>query len=318
MTHTKVKLTHISLKALESGHIYSYPIYYKNTNNMFKTLVSANEKYGNEVLDTIKALKIRDAYVLTKDHNQYETDTQEYMSKLIYDDSVSVEKKSKMLQEMAADTMNELFLGDLNTDKIERTSALLNDTISLVFNDKSAIKAMMGVTSYDYYTYTHSVNVSIYAVGFASYLKFPQKDIHTIGMAAILHDLGKKDIPTEIVNKKGKLTDEEFTIMKNHSSYSVRILKEMGNTDALMLDIIEQHHEKLDGSGYPYGLKADEIHFFSQIISICDIFDALTTKRSYKNALQSYDALTIMYHNMSNELNLKLLKKFINFMNEKV
>ncbi len=318
MAYKKVRLNHISLKALESGHTYNYSIYYKNEENIFKVLIMMNTGFTTETKDTIKTLNIQDAYVLTKNHKQYEKDTQEYLSRLIYDDKISAKIKSQIIHEMASDTINELFLGDLNTDRIERASELVNDTITLILNDKSAIKAMMGVTSYDYYTYTHSVNVSIYAVGFASYLNLKQDDIHTIGMAAILHDIGKKDIPTEIVNKKGKLTDEEFTIMKNHPSYSVKILKKLGETDELMLDIIEQHHEKLDGSGYPYGLKEKDIHLFSQIISIADIFDALTTKRSYKDALNSYKALVIMESHMQNELNKKLLKKFVNFMNEKI
>jgi len=318
MAYKKVRLNHISLKALESGHTYNYSIYYKNEENIFKVLIMMNTGFTTETKDTIKTLNIQDAYVLTKNHKQYEKDTQEYLSRLIYDDKISAKIKSQIIHEMASDTINELFLGDLNTDRIERASELVNDTITLILNDKSAIKAMMGVTSYDYYTYTHSVNVSIYAVGFASYLNLKQDDIHTIGMAAILHDIGKKDIPTEIVNKKGKLTDEEFTIMKNHPSYSVKILKKLGETDKLMLDIIEQHHEKLDGSGYPYGLKEKDIHLFSQIISIADIFDALTTKRSYKDALNSYKALVIMESHMQNELNKKLLKKFVNFMNEKI
>jgi len=318
MAYKKVRLNHISLKALESGRTYNYPIYYKNKENIFKVLIAIDTRFTNETEEKIETLNIRDVYVLTKNHKQYEKDTQEYLSKLIYDDKITNKLKSQIIHEMASDTINELFLGELNTDKIERSSELVNDTINLILNDKSAVKAMLGVTSYDYYTYTHCVNVSIYAVGFAAYLNLDKKDIYTIGMAAILHDIGKKDIPNEIVNKNGKLTDDEFKTMQNHPSYGVKILKALGETDKLMLDIIEQHHEKLDGSGYPYGLKDKEIHLFSQIITIADIFDALTTKRSYKDALNSYRALVIMESQMTKELNKKLFKKFINFMNEKI
>ncbi len=318
MAYKKVRLNHISLKALESGRTYNYPIYYKNKENIFKVLIAIDTSFTNETEEKIETLNIRDVYVLTKNHKQYEKDTQEYLSKLIYDDKITNKLKSQIIHEMASDTINELFLGELNTDKIERSSELVNDTINLILNDKSAVKAMLGVTSYDYYTYTHCVNVSIYAVGFAAYLNLDKKDIYTIGMAAILHDIGKKDIPNEIVNKNGKLTDDEFKTMQNHPSYGVKILKALGETDKLMLDIIEQHHEKLDGSGYPYGLKDKEIHLFSQIITIADIFDALTTKRSYKDALNSYRALVIMESQMTKELNKKLFKKFINFMNEKI
>ena len=318
MAYKKVKLNHISLKALEDSYTYCYNIYYKNNDNIFKVLIAKDTSFNNEIKKTIHSLKIHDVYVLTKDHKQYEQDTQNYLSKLIYNNNIPNKLKSEIIHEMAADTINELFQGEVNTDKIERSSKLVNDTINMILNDKSTIRAMLGVTSYDYYTYTHCVNVFIYAVGFAAYLDLKQKDIHTIGMAAILHDLGKKDIPNEIVNKNGKLTDDEFEIMKNHPSLGVKILKSLGETNKLLFDLIEQHHEKLDGSGYPYGLKSDEIHLFSQILSISDIFDALTTKRSYKDALNSYRALTIMSSQMSNELNSKLFNKFITFMNEKI
>jgi len=105
--------------------------------------------------------------------------------------------------------------------------------------------------------------------------------------------------------------------MQQHPSFSVNILKKMGETNHILLDTIEQHHEKLNGTGYPYGLKQGEINSFAQIVAIADIFDALTTKRSYKNALKTYEALDIMHNEMKDELNVTLLNEFITFMSEK-
>ncbi len=316
MAYKKVKLYHISLKALEVGHHYKYSIYYKNKDSIFKTIIENKTMFSDEVQQKIKALNIKDVYVLTKNHKQYEIDTQNYLSKIIDSDDISVKLKSEILHEMASDTMHELFNGDLNTKKIERSSELVNDTINIILNDKSAIKAMIGVTTYDYYTYTHCVNVSIYALGFCAYLNLDKSIMHTIGRAAILHDLGKQYIPNEIVNKNGKLTEQEFNTMKNHPTYGANALRDLGETNKLVLDIIEQHHEKLDGSGYPYGLEEKDINRLAMIVTIADVFDALTTKRSYKAALTTYRALIIMEKEMKNELNPKLLKKFITFMSK--
>jgi len=318
MAYTKVKLNHISLKALEVGHSYNYPIFYKSRDDIFKKLIELDGSYNDEIGQKIINYNIKDVYVLAKDHPQYEIDTQEYLTKLIYDKTISAQLKSEIIHEMASDTMNELFQGALTTKKIERTSELVTDTINLILNDKVAVKAMMGVTSYDYYTYTHCVNVAIYSLGFASYLKLSKEELYRIGMAAMLHDLGKKDVPNEIVNKNGRLSDEEFELMKNHPTYGVKILKKISSLEQEILDIIEQHHEKLDGTGYPYGLTAEKITYLSQIVAICDIFDALTTKRSYKDALNSYRAFIIMEKEMAKELNIELLKKFIIFMSEKI
>ena len=302
MSYKKVKLNHISLKSLEVGHVYKYPIFYK-TDNIFKKLINTDEQYSNDTENTIKTENITDVYVLTKNYDQYELDTQEYLTMLVDNNNVPISKKFEIVQDMTADAMNNLFQGEVNTQKISRVNVLLDDTIDMILHEKSAIKAMLDVTSYDYYTYTHCVNVSLYALGFGAYLNFTKEQLKILMKAAILHDLGKKDVPNEIVNKNGKLTDEEFIIMKNHPTYSVELLKVLGEDSSLLFDIIEQHHEKIDGSGYPHGLKGDEINIYAQILAITDIFDALTTKRSYKEAMQSYEALAIMKNNMSNELN---------------
>jgi putative nucleotidyltransferase with HDIG domain len=318
MAHKKVKLNHISRRALEVGHIYKYPVFYKEIDGIYKILIEKNASFTKETQDKIGKLQLEDLYVLTKDHPLYEKDTQEYIAKIIYDDTISPKLKSQIIHDMATDTINELFSGEVNKSKIDRSTQLVNDTIQLILNDDSAAKAMLGVTSYDYYTYTHCVNVSIYALGFGAHLKLDKTKLNILGRAGILHDLGKKNIPNEIVNKNGKLTDDEFRTMKNHPTYAVDILKELGETNQLIFDAIEQHHEKLNGTGYPKGLKAKEIHILAQIIAIADIFDALTTKRSYKEALKTFDALSIMKNEMKSELNSHLLAEFMIFMGNRV
>lgn len=316
MSYIKVKLNHIALKALEVGHRYLYPIFYKDSDNIYKKLIDIDQKYENSVKEKIDTLKIQDLFILTKDSSSYEKDTQEYLSKLLLREDISVELKSEIVHEMTTDTMYQLFNNQINITKIERSKDLINDNINLLLTDNSAVNAMLDVTSYDYYTYTHCVNVSIYAIAFGHYLNLNKKQLQILGMGALLHDIGKLKIPNEIVNKNGKLNDEEFEIMKQHPTFGVQVLKELGETNKEILQIIEQHHEKIDGSGYPNGITKEKIYLLSQIVTIADIFDALTTKRSYKDALTTYRALIIMEKEMKNELNPDLLKKFITFMHK--
>lgn len=317
MPYKKVKLNHISLKALEVGHIYKYPIFYKENDGIFVKLIEINESFTTHITETINQKQIKDVYVLTKDYQNYELDTQKYLALLIKKEDTPISLKFEIVQDLTAETMNNLFHGEVDTQMLKSVNVLLDDTIDMILHEKSAIKAMLDVTSYDYYTYTHCVNVSLYTLGFGAYLNIEKEKLLLLGKAALLHDLGKKDIPNEIVNKNGALTDEEFKIMQQHPSFSVNILKKMGETNHILLDTIEQHHEKLNGTGYPYGLKQAEINSFAQIVAIADIFDALTTKRSYKNALKTYEALDIMYNEMKDELNVTLLNEFITFMSEK-
>jgi putative nucleotidyltransferase with HDIG domain len=318
MSYKKIKLNHITLKALELGHKYTYPIFYNQQDNIYNILIKKDHSFSEDTKKTIDKLQIKDLYVLIKDYKKYEQDTQQYISKIIYDKNVSAKVKSEIIHDMANDTMKELFSSELNRSKIEKSEELINNSIELILDDKSASKSMLEVTSYDYYTYSHCVNVSVYALAFGVFLNLEKDMLMVLGSAAILHDLGKKNVPNEIVNKDGKLTDEEFEVMKMHPTYAVEILKSLGETNKLLLEIIEQHHEKLDGTGYPKHLKKEDIHFLSQIIAIVDIFDALTTKRSYKNAMKSFDALDIMHKEMSHELNGELLEKFIIFMSDQI
>ncbi len=316
MEFKQIKLNHISVKVLEVGYTYGYSIYYQKVDLSYAIIINRGDKFTSTIKEQIEQQNIVDLYVLEKDHDKYEKDTQVYLKKIIKDDNVSVSLKSEILHEMAADVINDLLEGSINTQKIEQANEVVNDTVNLLLDDPKAINAMLKVTSHDYYTYTHSVNVSTYALGFGSYLNLGKEQLHMLGMAGIMHDLGKRKVPSEIINKNGKLTDEEFKVIKNHPTYGVEILKELGETNQVLLNIIEQHHEKINGKGYPYGLKDKEIHPFAQIMTIADIFDALTTKRSYKDAMKSFEAFNIMHNHMKQELNSKLLKKFMHFMSQ--
>jgi putative nucleotidyltransferase with HDIG domain len=170
------------------------------------------------------------------------------------------------------------------------------------------------VTSYDYYTYTHSIDVAAYAIGFGVYLGLEEDKINVLGKAAMLHDIGKKNISHEIITKNGRLTFEEFEIVKQHPVLSVKILKDLGEENNDLLEIILQHHEKCDGTGYPRGLKNEQIHDLAKIVSICDIFNALTTRRTYKDRMSSFDAFAIMYQTMKHQLCPTFLRKFVKFM----
>jgi putative nucleotidyltransferase with HDIG domain len=137
----------------------------------------------------------------------------------------------------------------------------------------------------DEYTYTHSINVSLYALLTARWLKLSDHEIRDIVLAGILHDIGKSKIPNEILNKKGKLTDREFTEMKKHTLYGYEISRSIPEIREEICRTILMHHEREDGTGYPLGAKGNQIHIYTKIISISDVYDALNSKRVYKEKM---------------------------------
>ncbi len=137
----------------------------------------------------------------------------------------------------------------------------------------------------DRYTFNHSARVAEYAVKTAIKMKFEQKDTSNLLVASILHDIGKINIPEEVLTKPAKLTDEEFALIKKHPGDGAEMLRKTAYAD--LADIVEQHHERVNGRGYPFGLAGDEILIEAKIIGVCDTFDAMTEDRAYRKAFSA-------------------------------
>jgi putative nucleotidyltransferase with HDIG domain len=134
----------------------------------------------------------------------------------------------------------------------------------------------------DRYTFNHSARVANYAVKTAAKMKLSRESMESLFLASILHDIGKINIPEEVLKKPSKLTDEEFALVKKHPSDGAKMIRDTPYKD--IADIVEQHHERVNGRGYPFGLKGDQILVEAKIIGVCDTFDAMTEDRAYRSA----------------------------------
>ena len=141
-------------------------------------------------------------------------------------------------------------------------------------------------------------------------LGLSREDLKELGVAGLLHDVGKSSIPKEILNKPGKLTDEEFVYMKQHSLFGLKILKERGGFSNGVLNGVMQHHEKMSGRGYPQGVPAERIHRYARIISVADVYDALVTKRPYKDGFPKSTAVEMIMA-MTEDLDNDVMKSFL-------
>ena len=144
--------------------------------------------------------------------------------------------------------------------------------------------------SFDGYTYAHSVNVAVISCIIGMGLKLNEEELEQLVMAGLLHDLGKLVIPREILNKPSRLTKEEFSVMKTHSRLSYELIKERWDIPSNVKTAVLYHHENVDGSGYPEGIDGDNMNIFIKIIHIADVYDALVSKRPYKNPYTPYEA----------------------------
>ena len=186
------------------------------------------------------------------------------------------------------------------------------DKIEKNIDDINSIKSFIySIELRDLYTQGHSERVGIYAQDFINFLNLP--DGKTIYIAGLLHDLGKVGIPDAVLLKPGKLEKNEFNIIKLHSVLSGNIVEKMPNFSNLST-VVRHHHENYDGSGYPDGLKGNEIPLLSRILSIADVFDALTTKRVYRKAFTKEEAIQFM-KKMKNKFDPDLFNDFLKFIN---
>ncbi len=166
-----------------------------------------------------------------------------------------------------------------------------------IMKNQLLMSDLFSITDYDFTTYTHSVNVGIFATSLAiqyynSESTIEMKHLEHLSYGYFLHDIGKSKVPITILRKRGKLSEDEWVIMKKHPEWGYNILMETGHLTDEAAYISMQHHERPDGSGYPSGTK--EIHPCARICTIADIFDALTSIRPYKTAMKPFDALKLI------------------------
>lgn len=270
---------------------------------------------SQEVLDRLEEHNVATLYVDVGQQAQYRCYVEDNLQSILADDNLDMSEKSKILYGSAQELVREVMTEPRAGEVVSRSKNLVNNTVQFLFSKQDAFENLLKVTSYDYYTYTHSVNVFVFSVSLAQRLGFD--DIPTMlefGVGALLHDIGKSMIDPAIVRCRTGLSPAQWDEMRKHPHYGIEILKDHGHLSDLSLDIVLHHHEKMDGSGYPDGLDQGKLSTFARISTVADIFDALTTERSYKNALESFPALTLMRNEMQSELDRDIFRALIAMM----
>lgn len=183
-------------------------------------------------------------------------------------------------KEAVATMFSEARMGQsISTTGAQRMVEEISDSIT---RNPGALISLARLKTADDYTYMHSVAVCALMIALGRQLEIDEKHTRALGVAGLLHDLGKAVMPMEVLNKPGKLTDAEFAIIKTHPQRGYDMLKDGAGVDAITLDVCLHHHEKMDGSGYPKGLSGEAISLYARMGAVCDVYDAITSNRPYK------------------------------------
>lgn len=234
------------------------------------------------------------------------TGTTSISNKAEYHRAASIHKTARQLTRSFLD---EVRLGQaINIDDVK---ASVSECVSSILRNPDTLMWLSKIRKKDDYTAEHSLNVGLLAITFGRHLGASEEDLNKLGLAGTLHDVGKMRTPLEILNKEGRLTEEEFSVMKSHSQHGRDILMAHRAVDNGSVDVAYGHHEALDGSGYPRKIKAAGINNFTRIVTICDVYDAITSDRVYKEGRSSLEAMKILYQNRGTKFDDRLVTEFI-------
>ena len=237
------------------------------------------------------------------------TEPEKKAKKLTFDEEIAVanklHKKGKSIQKQL---LNSVAKG-LPTD-ISVPEEFSKNLVGSIDRNPNALLCLTKIREKDDYLLEHSLNVAILLANFGQYIGLKEEDVQELAMSGFLHDIGKIKIPDKILHKPGRLTDQEMNIMRDHVVYGIEALEEMQiPTD--MIRTVSEHHERLDGYGYPEGARDDEISYYGRMIAIGDVYDALTADRCYKAGMPSQKALQILLKDTPHKYDQELVQKFI-------
>ncbi len=188
---------------------------------------------------------------------------------------------------------------------------VVHEMVDAIVADENALVWLTQLKSRDEYTTLHSINVCILALLFGRHLGYDVEQLNEIGHGALLHDIGKMKVPLAILNKPTAPTAEELALLKQHPSLGYELLKESKSISPAALDIVYSHHERVDGSGYPRGLQGDQIGEYALLVSVVDVYDAITSDRVYHLGISPHEALNLMYQWAHKSFPSHLLEEFI-------
>lgn len=222
-----------------------------------------------------------------------------------------IKKKLEQMEKAIEKTFAE-FVIKPNDEKCQKE---INQTVENIKNhikvNSDLLQEIVEIKRTDDYLYNHSLNVAIISGLIGRWLNLKSSELDLLIKSGLLHDIGKLKIDPKILNKPGKLTSEEFEYIKKHPLYSYRLLSQSGERESKLLRAVTFHHEKQDGSGYPFGIKEDKIPVYARIVAIADIFDAMTSERVYRKRTSPFRVLEMFQNETFGKLDVRITMLFI-------
>jgi HD-GYP domain-containing protein (c-di-GMP phosphodiesterase class II) len=256
---------------------------------------------------------MRALYINVGDHARYQVYLRNHLPVILGDESIPVHDRFATLNTVVRDVLAGSFRANDVDASLEGADKLAEHCVELMSRDDFVASEIIGLLNHDYQTFTHSANVAYYCLLLAQGLGIQDGgELKAIAVGGFIHDLGKLDIPDRILNKPGKLTDQEFDIIKEHPRTGFLKLCHREDVSFSQLMMVYQHHERVDGGGYPVGLTKDELHDWARLCTVADVYEALTSNRPYRSKLSSVEVLQIMQRDSGKKFDEEILQCWTN------
>lgn len=256
-------------------------------------------------------------YIDSAQEHHYHRYLERNLPQILGDPTIPVPEKTEILYASAQGAVKDILENPSDPGAYRRSQEIVTDTVHFIFTEQSAFYEFVRATSYDYFTYTHSVNVCVFGLALAIRAGYTEENfLHQFGNGLLLHDIGKSRIDASILNAPGKLTNEQWVKLKQHPVYGEEIVAKMGNVGQIALDVVRHHHERLDGTGYPDRLRGRELKPWVRMACIVDVFDAMTTNRSFQRAVSTFEALKIMRSELNSGVDQDLFRLFVELLGQ--
>lgn len=301
----------ISIEGLKAGTAGDLDLFARLGDGYF-VVKPRNIEVGAKLIHRFRSEGTPYVYIRKSDREIFFKKIESQLSNIIASPSISVREKAGVLTDYAVEIIDQLYSDPGSPGNIIAAKSLTQECVRFVGSSRHAFLHLVELSNHDQYTYAHSVGVAAYTMALVpQVMDVDPETLADMGLASLLHDIGKCMVDPAIINKRGPLNEEEWAIMKKHPEYGGEIIRRHKKLSSLIALTAEGHHENLLGTGYPKGLVASKIDPLVRIVCLADAFSALTTKRSYSQPRDNLTALKLIRENLDKKFDANLFKPFV-------
>lgn len=287
--------------------------YIKNDSGEFEVLRQKDQPYSSLALSSHSEIYVQEEFLpVLQDYAEARlTETRGEAEKPGAEPSDKAKKRMDSLRKAAILTVDELFQNP-SPENIKKSTRVVGSFVSVLMKEPQTFMYLAQLSSHDPYTLQHSVGAAVNSIILAKKVGIREEfELNEVGMAGLLHDLGKTKVDTQIINKDGPLDQEEWEKMQQHSEHSYELIKDIQDLTERTKRAVLEHHEEKNGGGYPQGLTYDQVDIYSKIVCLADIFNALTTNRSYSKARTPFEAFKLIREKLMNKVDDRLFEALV-------